>query len=369
MRKAFKREERAGATGLAARILLIAGSVLVSLAILEAGTRLLRWGPEGLVRWPNIARERMSIPAEGDGPCTYVFDETLGWRSPANCISPPYNSDADGFRRTPEKATVSELPVLATGASFTKGEEVGDGESWPAYLQDMIGRKVLNAGVSGYALDQTMLSTDKFARQVKPFAIIVSFTPGDIRRSEFKVAWSRQKPYFAVKGDELELRNVPVPGRPHAPVPIPVAARLLGWSALADEVAKALGIYAGWYFDEVRAEPPGTGEKVACLLMPKLASLGVPVVVLAQYGRNYWKQTAERRAEDARAVGKVLGCAAEAGLIPYDLAVPMKSVIEARGLDALYRTDHHSAEGNRGVADLVMHELVRRRLLTPSADR
>jgi hypothetical protein len=65
----------------------------------------------------------------------------------------------------------------------------------------------------------------------------------------------------------------------------------------------------------------------------------------------------------------VLGCAAAAGLIPVDLSETLKAVVDARGAGALYRSDHHSAEGNRVVADLVMRELVNRRLLTQTADR
>jgi hypothetical protein len=47
----------------------------------------------------------------------------------------------------------------------------------------------------------------------------------------------------------------------------------------------------------------------------------------------------------------------------------LKAVVDARGAGALYRSDHHSPEGNRVVADLVMRELVNRRLLTQTADR
>jgi hypothetical protein len=354
----------AGATGLAARFLLIAGSVFFSLGILEIGVRLMRSGPEGLVHWPNFPRARMGIPEESAGPCIYAYDAALGWKAPGNCVSPIYNSDADGFRGAPATAALAEPPILATGASFTKGDEVGDGESWPAYLQALTGRKVLNAGVSGYSFDQTVLSTEAFARRTKPLVIVVSFTPDDIRRSEYKVSWSREKPYFEVVGDRLELRNVPVPGRPGAPVPMPLAARLLGWSALADEVAKRLGIFQGWYYDEVRAVPPGTGPTIACLLMPKLAALGAPVVVMAQYGRGYWRSYTEREKGVAPSVRKVLGCAADAGLIAFDLADPLKAVIDARGLDALYRTDHHATAGNRIVAELLMQELIRRGLLS-----
>ena len=329
----------------------------------------MRWGSEALVHWPNLARERMSNSEDGGGPCAYAYDGTLGWTSPANCTSSRYNVDADGFRRTPATSSLAEPPLLATGSSFTEGQEVDDAESWPAYLQGLAGRKVLNAGVSGYSFDQTVLSTERAARRTMPVAIVAGFTPADIQRSELKVSWGRQKPYFALTGGRLELRNVPVPGRPHAPVPVPLAARLLGWSALADEVVKRLGIQSGWYFDEVRATPPGTGETIACLLMPKLAAVGVPVVVVAQYGRSHWTADAERKALNLRAMRKVLGCASEAGLVPLDLADPMRAAIEARGIDALFGRDHHSAAGNRVVAGLIMHELVRRQLLPPAADR
>ena len=364
---------RPAKTGLAARIVLIVGSVLFSLLLLEVGCRLLRAGPGALVHWPNYARERMGIPEEGDGPCVYAYDATLGWTSPGNCVSPPYNSDAEGFRRVPatpaDRPPLAEPPILATGASFTKGDEVRDDESWPAYLQEMTGRKVLNGGVSGYSFDQTVLSTERFASQVKPLIIVVSFTPDDIRRSEYQAAWSREKPYFIVTGDRLDLRNVPVPGGSGVPPSLPVAGRLLGWSALADEVARRLGIFYGWYVDEIRATPPGTGATIACLLMPKLAALGAPVVVMAQYGRGYWRGYADRETTVAPSVRKVLGCAADAGLIPFDLSDPLKAAIEARGIDPLYRNDHHSVAGNRVVADLLMVELVRRGLLAPTAGR
>ena len=58
-----------------------------------------------------------------------------------------------------------------------------------------------------------------------------------------------------------------------------------------------------------------------------------------------------------------------AGLIPFDLSDTVKAAVDARGADALYRSDHHSADGNRVVADLVMRELVNRRLVTQTAHR
>src|SRR4051812_5928495 len=234
------------------RIVLVLVSVFFSLVLLEVGCRIVRSGPAALADWPNIARERMGNSEDGSGPCGYAYDATLGWTPPPNCRSPNYNIDGDGFRLTPTTSSVAGAPVLATGSSFTSGDEVTDGESWPTYLQNAIGRKVLNGGVSGYSLDQTVMRTERLTPQVRPALIVASFTPDDVRRTELNVAWSRGKPHFALARGQLELRNVPVPGRAGEPVPLPIAARLLGRSALADELAQRLRIYEGWYYDEAR---------------------------------------------------------------------------------------------------------------------
>jgi len=356
------------ARGWGARIALVAASLLVSLALLEVGYRLVLWGPDGLVSWPNLVHQRMGI-GDGDQSCQYAYSAALGWTSPANCVSASFNSDADGFRRSGSQASLAEPPILVTGSSFAKGDEVDDKEAWPAYLQDMIGRKVVNAGVSGYAFDQTVLSAEQLVPKVKPLLVIASFTPGDIRRAELKVSWSRDKPFFTAKEEKLDLHNVPVPGKPGEPVRFPLAAEWFGRFALAELVAERIGVRQGWYFREVRGAPAGTGEAIACLLMPRLAALGVPVVVMAQYSRNYWDENGLFGTAHHRAVRKVLECAAAAGLIPFDTADPLKSAVDARGAAALYRTDHHSAEGNRVVADLVMRELINRRLLAGTTVR
>jgi hypothetical protein len=349
------------ATGIVARIALVVGSVLFSLVVLEMGCRLLRGGPAALADWPNLARERMNN--NDSGGCAYVDDATLGWALPPHCKSPIYNVDADGFRAKPGQLSPVGPTLLATGSSFTQGEEASDDETWPAYLQRLVGHKVVNAGVSGYSLDQTVLRTERLVPRLKPVVVIVSFTAGDIWRNELSVAYSREKPYFAVIDGHLELRNVPVPGLSHRQLPLPAAARLLGQSMLADEIVERLAIRSGWYYDEVQATPPGSGPTISCLLMARLATLGVPVLVLAQYGRGVWGADGAYKAKALRDIHTTLGCARDAGLIPFDLAEPLTPVIEARGLDAIFQTEHHTPEGNRLVAELILRELERRHLL------
>lgn len=167
---------------------------------------------------------------------------------------------------------------------------------------------------------------------------------------------------LAVVDGRLTLANVPVSGQPGAGVRFPTAGCLLGWSVLSDEIVRRLRWQVGWFFDEVQATPPGSGETVACLLMSRLAAIGVPVVVVAQYNRLHWMADTAVQAVERQAVGKALGCASAAGLIALDLAEPLKPALEARGIDALFHSNHHSAEGNRVVAELITRELARRRL-------
>jgi len=354
----------------AGRIALIVASIVISLALLEVACRLLRSGPEGLVHWPNLAWNLMKDGGPGANSCSYVHDDLLGWASPSNCVSPGYNLDANGFRRVPGSLAPAGAPVLATGASFTLGIEVADGETWPAYLEGELGRPVINAGVGAYSIDQTVLNTERLAAKLKPAVVIVSFAPGDVWRNELSVAYSRQKPYFDPSGSPggsgLALRNVPI-AKPASAPPLPPLARLFGWSVLADEVVERLGIRNGWYYNEVRALPLGAGDTVSCRLMSRLAKLGVPVIVMAQYGLGHWRGDTGYQGQGYQATSGVLRCAQEAGLIVLDLAPPMKAAIDARGQSALYRGEHNSPEGNRLVAELLASELMRRHLLPKPA--
>ncbi|WP_395708743.1 hypothetical protein [Reyranella sp.] len=350
-----------------ASALLVIGSVLLTLGVIEIGCRLLRGGPQALIHWPNFPAVRMGISDQGGGACAYAYDATLGWTLPPNCQVSSLSTDAHGFRRTPDGAFTGWPAILATGSSFTQGEEVADDEAWPAQLQSIIGRKVVNGGVSGYAFDQAVLYTERVAPKVKPRLVVIGFTPDDVRRSELAEAWSRKKPYFTVIDGRLELRNVPVPGQLRAS--LPTLGRLLGWSALAEDLTQRLGMQRGWYFDEVQGAPPGSGEEIACLLVGRLAGLGVPVMLLSQYSRGYAMADVAGKARDRRTVSKVLGCATAAGLIAFDLAEPLQAAIGQRGVDALYRTDHHSAEGNRVIAEQIKDELAKRRLLPQVLER
>ena len=89
---------------------------------------------------------------------------------------------------------------------------------------------------------------------------------------------------------------------------------------------------------------------------------------MAQYGLGHWRGDTDYQTKGYQATSGVLRCAEQAGLIALDLAPPMKAAIDARGLSALYRSEHNSPEGNHLVAELLAGELTRRRLLPRPAE-
>jgi hypothetical protein len=267
------------------------------------------------------------------------------------------NYDDEGRRMMPAlpAAAPAELPVLVTGDSFAEGEEVKDGETWPAYLQDLLKRQVINTGVRGFALDHAVLRTVQQAQVLQPRQIVLSFAAGELSWNEMHHLWGAEKPYFTLARDgTLVLHNVPVPPRSAGERVLPFWQRAFGWSALLELVLKRLDWWVDWLADEERATPRGTGEKLICPLMRHLAALGVPTLVVAQYNR--WTLAADNapwRADVRRQANVVLRCADAAGLASLDTYDTVANAVRQRGIDAVYIRDHHTPLGNRLVAETI----------------
>jgi lysophospholipase L1-like esterase len=345
------------------RIALVLASVLCGLFVLEIGCRVAR-GPQALLHWPNIVLEQRQSMARRNLDSRFSYDPQLGYVQRAGFETKDLNYDGHGFRRMPPlPADASEgPPVLATGDSFTQGDEVTDDESWPAVLQGLVKRKTINAGVAAYGIDQTVLRTEQLAAELKPSVIVVGFIADDLRRAEMSRTWGAEKPYFTVKGGALDLHNVPVPPSPKPVDTLDFWQWTFGWSVLLDTVLLHQGWEYEWIVDHHRVTPPGTGERIACLLMHRLAGLGVPTLIVAQYDRYVW-ENAEFAAEQRRLSQAVLKCAASEGLATLDLHDAMAKVIQAEGREKLYRTWHPSPEGYALTAREVARELERHHML------
>ncbi len=108
-------------------------------------------------------------------------------------------------------------PVLLYGDSFAQGmagverfQQILNRD--PDFARD---HYLLNYAVGGYGLDQIyLLFEHSVDRYDDPF-VVFSFMTFDLDRSVLSVRIG-QKPYFTVKGGELELRGVPVASDPQA---------------------------------------------------------------------------------------------------------------------------------------------------------
>ncbi|MDP1967258.1 MAG: GDSL-type esterase/lipase family protein, partial [Reyranella sp.] len=234
---------------------------------------------------------------------------------------------------------------------------VADDEAWPAQLQRIIGRRVLNAGVSGYGFDQIVLRAEELAPRYKPGAIVVGFIADDIRRTEMRRLWGADKPYYDIEGQTLVPRNVPVPPRADPRTTLNFWHRTLGYSFLFDFMMQRLGLLYDWFGDHIRVHPPGTGERIACLLTARLAELqrssGARVLVVAEYDPVVWDDPAFA-AKQREMTGALLACAQKQGLATLDSYNAMVGTSKPR---QLYVQWHMNGEGNALIARLVAKSL------------
>ncbi|HTR84172.1 MAG TPA: GDSL-type esterase/lipase family protein [Reyranella sp.] len=340
-------------TEIFARTALVAVSLLAAFLVLEVACRLHDRRSHMVLHWGNlIDAAKAGDPVSHSGG-RYAHDALLGWVQRPNFVSADYSVDASGHRRT-GPGTATGPAILAVGDSFTDGEGVADGETWPSYLETEFGRRTINAGVAGYGFDQMLLRAEREAGTARPALVIVSFIAHDLSRLEFSRLWFREKPWFAPDGDAPALKHVPVPPNSRDGGVMPALRTLFGWSLLIETVAERLDLIDAWYGDTERVLPVGAGDAIACRLVPRLARLGPPVLVVAQYDRGAWPDGGFD-AEEHRRIVEFLHCAERAGLATLDLFEPLRREIGRRGLDALYDRPHHTAEGNRFVA----HEIAR----------
>ena len=209
-----------------------------------------------------------------------LFDAELGWvHPPGHYVFPLGNHPKrswsltigpDGLREN-GSARPPGRPVLAVGASFTLGNEVDDDETWPACLERILERPVLNAGISSYGLDQVVLRTEALLERHDPDVVVLAYVDDDIHRCQlsFYTGW---KPYFDIERGALVLRNSPVPGGGTvdgvwSPTP-PPALSPLGYSFVARSVMMRLD--PDWWLNGMGREHE-RGDEVAALLLQRVA--------------------------------------------------------------------------------------------------
>lgn len=365
--------ERLTLRELAARVGLVVGSLAVALLALEVGIRAYH-GRAALADWHNPYLY-VAGPEQPWGGV--VTDRALGFVMLPDFASPRTNHDSAGFRivrgAVVDERAAKEPPILAVGDSYVYGAAVDDASAWPALLQPIVGRRVINAAVVGFGLDQMVLRLEALVPALRPAVAIVGFIPDDVRRLGLSRAWGGGKPYFVLEGEpaaqRLALRNVPVPSPPPREQMISTLHRLFGWSYLLHAFERRLMSRRDeWIGESLRVMPREAAEQIVCPLMARAARIGVPLLVVAQYEPGGWSGGTDgevNRREQQRVTALVLGCAATAGIATLDLFAETDRAVRDMGFDAMFDGSHPSAESNRITADAVATELRRRGWLDP----
>lgn len=266
----------------------------------------------------------------------------------------------DGVRGNGANPTSAGPIALAVGDSFTFGDEVDDAQTWPAQLERVLGRPVVNGGVFGYGFDQITLRAEQLLERIPAEVLIVSIAAEDVLRCEFsyRYAW---KPYFDVGDGALVLRNVPVPPPDRAPPGEAWPRSALRASFLADFVMRRLDP-DGWLLpDSIRVHRRGV--EVGRLLVDRLAALAhrqrVALLLVVQWVPGANAGPARGPVERARA----------RDIEVLELEPALRAEIDAgrARLESLYRihakagqglaTGHMSGVGNAHVARAIAARL------------
>ncbi len=158
---------------------------------------------------------RAASSAAGEPPASVgrnTFDSRLGWTTKPGRTADRWVStvDATGVRSNGETPSPVGPPILAVGDSFTFCDGVDDGDTWEAQLERLLNRRVLNAGVPAYGLDQAVLRAELLVERYQPDLVLLPFISDDITRAELSFYQQQSKPYFELVNGSLGLRNVPV---------------------------------------------------------------------------------------------------------------------------------------------------------------
>jgi hypothetical protein len=338
-------------------------SLLVTLAMLEAGYRIAAGLP--VFEFPNWRFDRTIVHEKSEIP---IPDPVLGWVSRPGHVSEGYNTLDHGIRRNHGETAVRTGALLAVGDSFTEGLEVEDDETWPAHLEKLIGKPVVNGGVMAYATDQIILRAEQLLPVVKPRVLIVGFLEFDVYRAGH-THFGSPKPYFTVENGAL---------RYHPPALVKVRERG-GFAVRAGyEIRDVLGYFASidyllhrvapdfWLGDEKQQylKAPNDPVQVTCLLLERLKQRTDRdrirmLLFLQHYAASILE--ADEPSGNAQAVS---ACATKLGIQVVDQFASLRAIVDKKreALRAYYvagATDftHMSSDGNKHAAQLLAKAL------------
>ena len=161
----------------------------------------------------------------GDPPAGWFeLDPLLGWcprpdRGGGDLFTTDRHGARTGYSPLSDILPAGVRRVVAVGCSFTRGDEVGDLDAWPALLdRDAPELEIANLAVGGYGLDQALLRLERDGLPLAPDEVWLGVLPAALPRTTnvYRPAlrhWSSSpalKPRFEFD-ERGELRLVPLP--------------------------------------------------------------------------------------------------------------------------------------------------------------
>lgn len=203
----------------------------------------------------------------------YEYNSEFGWLPIADHSGwkwdRPVKLLANGIRSNGSADALPNRPnVLVVGDSYTFGDEVSDGETWPAQLAQQSGIRVLNGAVSSFGLDQMILRAEALDPIYQPDIIVVALIADSVNRVGARVRHGAHKPFFVVRDDALALQNVPVPRADR----VEPSRHLLGYSYVLHFIMPLLAKEYWWKgtFYDFRTAGNDSVD-VSCRLIRRLA--------------------------------------------------------------------------------------------------
>ena len=149
------------------------------------------------------------------------YDEELGWVNiPGKRIEDHYGPgktitiNSQGLRGLQENDADDVFRMICLGDSFTLGYGVDDRETFPYFLNEKLpeSTEVVNMGQGGYSVGQSYLWLKRLSPELKPDLVVCVFITEDFRRlNTERTANGFGTPQFEVRGNRIEVNNIPVP--------------------------------------------------------------------------------------------------------------------------------------------------------------
>ena len=151
-----------------ANALIVFISITVFSLFLEVAIRLTAKGVD-LFNSTNFVTDRLTLfestyptayhPNLGYIPRPGTTGANNRWGKSVTILEHGVRSNRDNGKAHDARGAI----ILAVGDSFTFGDFVSNRNTWPAHLDTLVKESVINGGVFGYGLDQTVLRAEELA--------------------------------------------------------------------------------------------------------------------------------------------------------------------------------------------------------------